>query len=563
MRPLKGYTICIRIALVFIALSVPLLTGNRTTAQDGDRDLFIFRDVLSEKGLDGVINEEKFRTHAAAFGDVDGDGWLDLYVGTMSGDFPSVFYWNDHGTFTPDTDSAITKAGIGRAAAAVFADLDNDGHLDLYVSNHGGLPTPPHNQPNLLFQGLPGRKMKRIKDSGATPSMVGRCIAVMDYNGDGLLDLFIASAPDKRSYLFRNKGGLRFEEDINAGVPTDVFGLGVAVADLTGNGWPDFIVAGVNRLFLNKGDGTFREATELVDMRNEDYNNEGNTDYCGVAFGDVNRDGLSDIVTGFHTRFSWSTDAKPVRLFINRGVTVDKASFEDVTEHAGFQNVHMKIPHVEVQDFDNDGWPDILTSTVVYQNDQTYPLIYRNMGCEPGDVPRFVESTLRHRPDFPSAQDLSVTEDPWDFYDTVPTDLRVFYYPLGPTGDFDNDGRLDIFFSRGFPKTPSLLLRNETPGGHWIDVEIEGSDGINKQGIGTIIKAYRPGRHGEAAALICEKEIAVCYGYSSGQPAIVHLGLGTDRSCDLDVIFPHGKGRIVRKNQKADQRIVIKSTDAE
>lgn len=549
----------IQVILASAALFILLAAGADISTAEGDRDLFIFRDMLSERGLGGVINEEKFRTHAAAFGDVDGDGWLDLYVGTMSGDFPSMFFWNNKGRFTPDADSAITRAGIGRAAGSVFADFDNDGYPDLYVSNHGGTSDPPFNQPNLLFQGLPGRKMKRIMDSGATPSMVGRCVAVMDYTGDGFLDLFVASAPGKRSYLFRNRGGLSFVEDAGAGVPSDVSGLGVAVADLTGNGWPDFIVAGTNRLFLGRGDGTFREAVELTVMRREDYKNEGNTDYCGVAFGDVNRDGLPDIVTGFHTSLPWSTDARPVRLFLNRGVTVDKADFDDITDRAGLRKVFMKVPHVEVRDFDNDGWPDIMTSAVVYQDGKAYPLIYKNLGCVPGGEPRFIQDALNHRPDFPSAQDLSVTKDPWDFYNTVPTDLRFFYFPLGPSGDFDNDGRLDIFFSRGFPKTPSLLLKNETPGGHWLDVQIRGASGINSQGIGTVVRAYRKGRLGDMTALLYREDVSVGYGYSSGQAAIVHLGLGKERSCDLEVVFPHGKGRVERTNVKADRSIVIRA----
>ena len=539
-------------------IAVALVSAAVLSCPVSAEDAFRFRDVLARQGIDPIVNARGFRTHAAAWGDVDGDGWIDLYVGTMGGDEPATFFWNDKGRFTlMKQHPAAVRA---RAAGSVFVDFDNDGLLELYVSNHGGKRDDSvHGVPNMLLRALPDRRVKRVTDSGATPHVIGRGVGVLDYDGDGLLDLFVTTRPKpgQRSWLFRNAGNLKFEEASEAaGLPTNIHGLGVAVADLTGNGWPDFIVGGSNRVFLNRGNGTYREATELKPLLDWSYEREDNTDSCGVCWGDINRDGRPDLAIAFHSKWPWSRDPRPVRLFLNQGCTVDKVSFKEVTREAGLEKLWMKAPHVELRDFDNDGWPDLLTSVMVYSADGGHhPLIYRNPGTTAGGIPKFRQTALTHQPDFPRQQDREIAKA--DFYKNVSRDTRVFYFPLAPSGDFDNDGRLDLFLSRGEPKTPSLLLRNETPGGHWLDVTIRGTGRLNWQGIGTVVRAYKSGRLGDPASLLYSEEIAVGYGYAGGQPAVAHLGLGAESECDLEIVFPHGLGTTTRSGVKADNHLVI------
>jgi hypothetical protein len=76
-------------------------------------------------------------------------------------------------------------------------------------------------------------------------------------------------------------------------------------------------------------------------------------------------------------------------------------------------------------------------------------------------------------------------------------------------------------------------------------------------GIGSMVRVYPAGKLGQADALLGAREIAVGYGYASGQEAIAHFGLGKLDSCDVEVILPHGKGRLERKGVKANQRITI------
>ena len=127
--------------------------------------------------------------------------------------------------------------------------------------------------------------------SGACPPglRTARNIGVFDYDGDGLLDLLVVEdrfITKPRSVLLRNKGNLQFEDVTKeVGLPDDLFGLGLAVADLNGDGRPDFFVAHSNRLFLSQVSGgkvTYREAVELrgvlqwKPLHNEDWP-------CGVS----------------------------------------------------------------------------------------------------------------------------------------------------------------------------------------------------------------------------------------------------------------------------------------
>ena len=103
-------------------------------------------------------------------------------------------------------------------------------------------------------------------------------------------------------------------------------------------------------------------------------------------------------------------------------------------------------------------------------------------------------------------------------------------------------------------------MKNETAGGHWLDVALTLPDGTNRQGIGAVLRVYPAGKLGEAAALIAAREICVCYGYASGQEAIAHVGLaGVDR-CGVEILPPHGRGRLERRDVAADQRLTVTVT---
>jgi hypothetical protein len=177
-------------------------------------------------------------------------------------------------------------------------------------------------------------------------------------------------------------------------------------------------------------------------------------------------------------------------------------------------------------------------------------MIFRNLGVRDG-VPRFSESVLGVN-DFPAAEDTGK-----GFYEKMTRNRKILYSAPGPSADYDGDGRLDLFLASWWPEAPSLLLRNETPSGNWIRIAVEGAPGVNRMGVGSRVRVYPPGKLGDASALLLDREIHTGAGYCSNRPAEAHAGLGRLESCDVEVLLPHGRGRIERKGLPANRRIVL------
>ena len=109
----------------------------------------------------------------------------------------------------------------------------------------------------------------------------------------------------------------------------------------------------------------------------------------------------------------------------------------------------------------------------------------------------------------------------------------------------------------GWGEMPSLLLKNETDSGHWLDVRVAGGKQVNAMGIGSRVDVYVAGKAGDSTALIGSREIATGFGYASSQEAVAHFGLGGRGECDVVVTLPHARGRVTRAGVKADQRVTI------
>jgi hypothetical protein len=523
---------------------------------------FAFKDVGEEAGIFPAV--EGIRGHAAAWGDADGDGWPDLFVGTFnnSGSKPGVLLRNVKGRFTPDKQEHLKTSGIG--SGALFADLGNTGRLDLYASHCAHGKEGVLAAPSLLFRNDGDGKFTDIsKESGACPpGYEGRGLAALDYDGDGLLDLLLCEqyySPKVKTgaVLLRNKGKQQFEVvQEPAGLPKGFGGLGVAAADVNGDGWPDVFLThggGEHKLLLNDGKGKFREAAGTADVFRWKIDSPEDTP-AGVCLADVNHDGLPDIVIGHHFKSPWTKPAS-IRLYLHRGTKDSVPKYEDVTAKAGLLPLAMKAPHVEIQDFDNDGWPDISVSTVKFRDGKPCPVIYKGLGVKDG-IPQFRDDAWGVN-DFPTAEDVAVKRS-GPFFEKVLKDKKVMYTAAGPSCDFDRDGKLDFFLANWWVESKSLLLKNETAGGHWLSVRVEGSDGVNRMGIGAKVRVYPSGKLGQADALLGEREIAAGYGYCSGQEAIAHFGLGNAESVDVEVILPHGKGTLARKAVPTDKPLVVK-----
>ncbi len=523
---------------------------------------FKFKDAARSAGLLPPV--AGIYGHGAAWGDADGDGYIDLYVGTFAKEGKgNIFFKNVKGKFVRDQQKTLNISS--RTTGIVFADLDNDGDADLYV---GSMPQDNKLKGNTLFENTGKGNFKDIStNNGSCPvSFGGRSVAVLDFDGDGLLDILAGEDPltgyngsaTRSSRLFRNKGKLQFEDvSASAGLPAGIPGYGVAAADVNNDGWPDFFLAannGGNLLFLNDKKGKFYEAPGTRKTF-EWAGSGGDNMVCGISFGDVNRDGLLDIVMGPHFEEPWVAP-QPIRLFLNKGIKEGKTVFEENTKAAGLKPIPLKAPHVEIQDFDNDGLPDIYTTVVKFKNGNVYPLIFRQIGSENG-VPQFKEEVLAIN-DFPTREDKAFKGQTGPFFAKLLKEKKIIYTAPGPTGDYDNDGRLDMFLPSWWPEVPSMLLHNETIGGNWLRIQVVGSKKLNRMGVGSKIRIYRAGTLGQPSGLLGCQDISAGYGYASGQVAIAHFGLGKEATVDVEISLPHGSRKLVHKNVKVNRTVVFK-----
>ena len=368
-------------------------------------------------------------------------------------------------------------------------------------------------------------------ESGACPAgLACRSVCATDFDGDGLLDLFVGECffqgGQSRTRLYRNLGGLKFENvSEQVGLPERLTGFGVAAADVNGDGRPDLLVGGRhhgNRLLVSTADRKFREVPASLADFTWTYGRDGDDTSCGVCFGDVNRDGRLDIVIGSHFSQPWRAagGGVPVRLYLHQGVEDGLPAYRDVTDEVGLVPLPMKSPHVEIQDFDNDGWPDIYTSIVKFDAEgRPHPVIFKHLGIQDG-LPQFRCEALAVN-DFPTADDLAVRQS-GKFFDKMIADKKIVYMAPGPTCDFNRDGKLDMFLPNWWPQAKSLLLANETPGGHWLQIAVQGGGDVNRQGIGSRVLVYPPGKLGEAEALLAaqgnRRRLWLCFRAGSDRP---------------------------------------------
>jgi len=486
-----------------------------SSSADGEGGLVEFADITEPAGL--VQPLTGMHGHAAIWTDVDGDGAPDLYVGTFADREAEVY--QQRGADGPTPDRLLKSTGsayeidpslseeFSRTSGGVPVDLDADGDLDLVVSRNiknPGLGEPPTS----IFENDDGSL--KLAESGITGELGGRSVGVLDFDDDGRLDLFIAEDrwAGGRSVLLRNEGDLTFTDATgDAGIPLDIHGLGVAVADFDLDGFADIFVAGSNRLIMSDGAGSFAEvATDVFDW--ETFGDE--DDVAGVSVADVNRDGLLDLAVGHHFNSTVDDDTSvAVRLYLNQG----GGEFQDVTEEAGLIPLPTKAPHVELNDFNNDGWPDLLTSASADGG----PALFTHTGLD-GDMPRF--------------------DPPQGLGDDQ-------YWVTAPSTDYDRDGRLDVFLVEWEPALPSILLHNETASGNWLELSV---DEPGSHGIGWRVEVL------DGPDLLGAREITVTQGYSAGVLPIAHFGLGNVAAVTVRMT-PPGEDSIELADVAANQHI--------
>ncbi|UTW63948.1 VCBS repeat-containing protein [bacterium SCSIO 12741] len=260
---------------------------------DGDPDVFIANNIgagnqlfrndgngqFTEVSAPGLVDYSGY-CHGAAWGDYDNDGYLDLIVCEfMPTRFNLLYHNNGDGTFTRVESSVVTQEARYSIGAS-WADYDNDGDLDLFMPN-------TNNQKNSLFENMGGTFEKVLQAPFTTDSGNSVGSSWGDYDNDGDLDLFVTNAGNQDNFLYRNDGAAGFTKITNGAVVNNGgHSHGSAWADLDNDGDLDLFTAndqnGENFVYMNDGNGNFsRFQTGMTEERSQSF---------GVALADFDND---------------------------------------------------------------------------------------------------------------------------------------------------------------------------------------------------------------------------------------------------------------------------------
>ena len=370
-----------------------------------------FSDVTDESGIDA-----RGYGMGVTAGDVDNDGWVDLYLTNYGPN--QLLRNNGDGTFS-DVSSTSGADDRGWGVPASFLDYDRDGWLDLYVGNYVRFDV----EANQRCTGLTGRQ------DYCTPEVY-------------------APQPDR---LYRNRGDGTFEDVTTRALAGTAFGpaLGISTADFDGDGWIDIYVANdgrANLLWMNQRDGTLVNRALLSGAAvSADGRPEAS---MGVDAADFDHDGDEDL-------FMTHLPNEGNNLYVNDG----SGLFEDFSASSGLGPASLGYTGFGTAwvDYDNDGWLDILAvngaiEAVRARLDEAFPydernLLFRNLGG--------------HRFEDVSAQAGAVF-------------ARSDVSRGAAFGDIDNDGDVDVLVSNVNGRA-RLLLNNVGHRSHWVGLRLVGA----------------------------------------------------------------------------------------
>jgi hypothetical protein len=545
-----------------------LLTGLFLFADCGDKEKGAIKDsffteitdlshldFIHDPAVDGSYYMPESIGSGGAFLDYDNDGDLDIYLinGAEHGTKKiyqtplknRLFRQEADGIFRDVTEeSGLGDTGYGMGVAV--GDIDNDGDVDVYISNDG---------PDALYCNNGDGTFTNITNSaGINNPDWGICVNLIDYDLDNYLDIFVANYVDydtatictdrlgRRDYcgpqgfpgfsdrLFHNNGDGTFEDvSIKSGITSEqAAGLGATNADLNDDFYPDIYVGNdrqPNHLWMNQKDGTFKNQALMFGCA---FNEAGVSEASmGMTFGDIDGDNDLDLFMG-HFRGEKNT------LYRNMG----EIGFKDDSAPAGLAAV--SLPFIGFGngffDYDNDSDLDL---AVVNGRVIRGPLLTKKKPIEYWDY--YAEPNLLFENNGQGIfRDVSQLASPF----TSPVEnSRALVF-----GDVDNDGDIDLMVTNEGGK--ARLYRNDI---------------INK-GNWLLVKAYDPALHRDAygskimidvSGKTLLRMVNPCYSFCASNDPRVHVGLALTETVEKIVIqWPGGKEECF-ENISANQIITL------
>jgi len=576
-----------------------------------------FANLLEEEPLFNSVNYLYFYDGGGvAVGDINNDGLADVYLAANVQ--PNHLYLNKGELQFENISAAAGVVGEkgGWTTGVTMADVNGDDWLDIYVCRSNYMDKKGA---NLLFINNKDLTFtERAAEYGLAVTALSRQAAFFDYDRDGDLDVFLLthSVHTKKTYgradklrqvrdeeagdkLFQNEHGRFVEATAAAGISESPlgYGLGLAVGDLNGDGYPDIYVANDfhedDYLYYNNGDGTFTEALRQ---------SLGHTSSAamGTDMADCNNDGLLDIVVldmlpeneailksavaadpydiyDAKLSFGYYHQLRRNTLQLNRGTVMNNRAyplFSEIGQLAGIHATDWSWSPLLV-DLDNDGFKDLFITNGIFRrpNDLDYlsylksPEAQALIGRQDPAAPPVpiakdkLAEVVRHMPSVPLANYAFHARGDLTFSN------RAEEWGLGDAGfssgaayaDFDNDGDMDLIVNN--VNAPAAIYKNllyraeqDSPPANYLKVKLAGRE-QNAFGIGAKVLLH----HREQ---MFYQELMPTRGFQSSVEPVLNFGLGSLARLDsLAVLWPTGEYQVL-KNLSANQTITLQQREA-
>jgi hypothetical protein len=500
---------------------------------------------------------------SVAVADFDRDGWPDFYVtNSREGSLNRLYRNQGDGTFTDVAASVgvadVNRIGTGVSMGALWGDVDNDGYEDLFLYKYG--------KPE-LFHNDGGRSFTRVSERAGLPAWVNANAAVwLDYDRDGWLDLFLAGywaenvnlwkldttriMPESfeyaqnggRKYLFHNRHDGTFEETSAAlGIQSHRWTLAAAAADLFGTGYPDLFLAndyGVSELYANRSGKAFVDVAREAGV--------GRTPKSGMnaSFGDVFNDGRLSI---YKTNISEpGVLVQANDLWVPKagaGVSGAPVEYEDLASSLGVDLGGWSWG-AQFGDVNNDGTLDMyLVNGYVSAGERS------SYWYDFAEIAVGHSAIIADAKNWPAMRGRSLSgyqhkrvwlNDGSGRFTDVAQDVGATDTYDGRSvalADLFNTGALDVLVAN--QRGPLLLYRNTVaPGRHWIEFDLEGT-ASNRSAIGARVELEWAGRRQV-------QDVSGGSGFSAQNDRRLHYGLGAAASVDRAIIrWPSGRTQTI------------------